>query len=61
MEREDWAQLSPGLRVTMSVGVATRQDEPDASAVLHHADTCLYEAKRLGRNRVVARPDLRYP
>lgn len=58
VEREDWAQLSPGLRVTMSIGLAMLRDEADASAVLHHADTCLYEAKRLGRNRVVARTKL---
>lgn len=61
VEGEDWTQLSPGLRVTMSVGLATLQHEPDAATVLNHADTCLYEAKRLGRNQVVARPDLRYP
>lgn len=61
VEDEDWTQLSPGLRVTMSVGLATLRGDSDAAAVLHRADTCLYEAKRLGRNRVVAGPDLRYP
>lgn len=59
VEREDWAQLSPGLQVTMSIGLATLKDEADASAVLHRADICLYQAKRHGRNRVVTTSSLR--
>jgi PleD family two-component response regulator len=37
----------------MSVGLATCNGESGASALLDRADTCLYEAKRRGRNRVV--------
>lgn len=45
----------PGPVMTISVGVAVRQDvEPDGvAAILARADSALYEAKRLGRDRVV--------
>jgi diguanylate cyclase (GGDEF)-like protein len=45
------------LQITMSVGVATRED-PDRSLddLLRRADLALYEAKRSGRNRVVGPP-----
>jgi len=55
VERERWPALAPGLQVTLSIGVATRRHETTAHALLHHADVCLYRAKDLGRNRVVAR------
>ena len=58
LEREDWTTLSPGLSVTMSIGVATCNGESQASALLDRADTCLYEAKRRGRNRVVTEQGL---
>ena len=53
LEGTDWTTLSSGLRVTMSIGLATCNGESEASALLDRADTCLYQAKRLGRNRVV--------
>jgi diguanylate cyclase (GGDEF)-like protein len=44
-----------GLRATMSVGVAAAAGERvDSHTLLTAADRCLYEAKRAGRNRVVA-------
>ena len=58
LEREDWTTLSPGLSVTMSVGLATCRDASEASALLDRADTCLYEAKRRGRNRLVTEQGL---
>jgi diguanylate cyclase (GGDEF)-like protein len=59
LEREDWTMLSSGLRVTMSIGLATSNGESEAAALLDRADACLYQAKRLGRNRVVTGNTLR--
>jgi diguanylate cyclase (GGDEF)-like protein len=56
VEREDWTPISPGLRVTMSIGLAVRDEEPSVQALLSRADARLYRAKHLGRNRVVAEP-----
>jgi diguanylate cyclase (GGDEF)-like protein len=47
----DWDAVAPGLVVTASVGVAC-VDEPGDLAAL--ADRRLYDAKRAGRDRVVA-------
>jgi diguanylate cyclase (GGDEF)-like protein len=57
VERHPWEQLSPGLRVTMSVGLAARCRESTVDALLQRADACLYRAKHLGRNRIVTRAD----
>ncbi len=57
------AVAEAGLRwgVTASVGVATRLGPTTAQALLVAADEAMYEAKRAGRNRVMAattcRPD----
>ena len=56
MEREDWPAISPGLRVTMSIGLAVHREAAGVSALLRLADARLYRAKQLGRNRVVAEP-----
>jgi diguanylate cyclase (GGDEF)-like protein len=53
VERHPWEDLSPGLSVTMSVGVTARREESTVKALLDRADACLYRAKHLGRNRVV--------
>src|SRR5438067_267586 len=43
----------PALSVTISAGVATLgTDAQDAAGLIEQADTALYEAKRLGRDRV---------
>jgi diguanylate cyclase (GGDEF)-like protein len=58
VEADRWSRLAPGLQVTLSVGLATRLDETTALAMLHRADEALYQAKHLGRNRVVSRHTL---
>ena len=40
-------------RVTVSIGVATCSNNDTASTLIERADTCLYAAKRAGRNRVI--------
>ncbi|WP_025322542.1 GGDEF domain-containing protein [Deferrisoma camini] len=42
------------VRVTLSVGVATWQPGEDEQALVQRADDALYQAKRAGRNRVMA-------
>lgn len=45
-------RLGVDLPVTVSVGVATAEQEEDISAVIERADRALYVAKRRGRDRV---------
>ncbi len=44
-------------RVTISIGVATLQKGDTAQSLIERADTCLYAAKRNGRNRVISEAD----
>jgi diguanylate cyclase (GGDEF)-like protein len=56
-EVEDWRwdEIAPGLRVTVSLGLATQiVGGGEASALLSRADIQLYNAKRSGRNRVIS-------
>ena len=44
-----------GIRVTVSIGIASSTANNDTSdELLHRADQALYRAKREGRNRVIA-------
>jgi diguanylate cyclase (GGDEF)-like protein len=55
---EEELRTPGGAPVTVSVGVATWSGDPEdaASAVVRRADAALYEAKRAGRNCIVASP-----
>jgi diguanylate cyclase (GGDEF)-like protein len=53
IETDDWAEIRPELRVTVSFGVCARTDESDVDALVERADAAMYRAKRSGRNRVV--------
>jgi diguanylate cyclase len=44
-------------RVTISVGVATLRPGDSPQSLIGRADTCLYAAKRTGRNRVICETD----
>lgn len=44
-------------RVTVSVGVSMLQPGDDRDSLIERADTCLYAAKRNGRNRVICEAD----
>jgi diguanylate cyclase len=47
----DWSAFSPGMRVTISAGVATLRPDETEDKFLARADTALYAAKARGRNR----------
>jgi diguanylate cyclase (GGDEF)-like protein len=53
VETGSFDEAVPGLRVTVSLGVATWAGaSQDAAALLKRADEALYRAKESGRNRV---------
>jgi diguanylate cyclase (GGDEF)-like protein len=47
----DWSAFSPGMRVTVSAGIATLKASETADTILARADGALYTAKAQGRNR----------
>lgn len=44
--------------VTISIGAAALRPDDTPQTLIDRADTCLYTAKRLGRNRVICEADL---
>jgi len=50
----DWSAFSPGMRVTMSAGVATLRRDESSDTFLARADSALYAAKAQGRNRIAS-------
>jgi diguanylate cyclase (GGDEF)-like protein len=60
VERHDWSAMAPGLRVTVSAGVAHEVGgtfENRAEHQLLQADSQHYSAKQSGRNAVAYRED----
>lgn len=53
----DWSAAAPGLGVTVSVGITAFRKGDTIESLLKRSDNALYEAKRTGRNRVVALND----
>jgi diguanylate cyclase len=50
----DWSAFSPGMRVTMSAGIASLRPEESSDTFLARADSALYAAKAGGRNRIAS-------
>jgi diguanylate cyclase (GGDEF)-like protein len=50
----DWSAFSPGMRVTISAGVATLRPDETPDALLARADSALYQAKARGRNHIAS-------
>ena len=55
VEREPWESVSPGLRVSVSIGIAAG-DGGESEALLEEADRALYVAKASGRDAVTSAP-----
>ncbi|HZT43065.1 MAG TPA: diguanylate cyclase [Chthonomonadaceae bacterium] len=58
IEGYEWAQILPGLVVTISIGMATSREAALLEKIIALADERLYKAKREGKNQVCA-PSLR--
>jgi diguanylate cyclase (GGDEF)-like protein len=52
VQDHDWAQLSEGLAVTVSIGLCVSGAQLGATQLIEQADAALYTAKKEGRNRV---------
>jgi diguanylate cyclase len=50
----DWSAFSPGMRVTISAGVATLRQNETSDNFLARADGALYASKASGRNRITS-------
>ena len=48
----DWSAFSPGMKVTISAGVATLKPNETSDTFLARTDSALYAAKAQGRNRI---------
>lgn len=52
VEKENWDDIAPGMKVTVSLGVTQWQPGMNAAALVAAADEKLYKAKTSGRNQV---------
>lgn len=53
VEGVDFSVQGERIRLTVSVGGAIADAQPDLGDLMRQADACLYQAKRGGRNRVI--------
>ncbi len=51
---KDWTLTAAGLKVTVSVGIASFRKGESIEQLLKRADNALYQAKHAGRNRTVS-------
>jgi diguanylate cyclase (GGDEF)-like protein len=54
----DLSETGAGLKVTVSIGIATADAGKPLAEAIARADTALYEAKESGRNRCVVAHDV---
>lgn len=54
VERYGWGTIAPGLRVTISLGLAVRVNDEDLESLTTRVDSALHQAKTAGRNRIVS-------
>ncbi len=54
VERYGWGTIAPGLRVTISIGLAVRMNDEEMDSLTSKADHALKQAKTAGRNRVIS-------
>jgi diguanylate cyclase len=50
----DWSAIAPGMKLTISAGLAEYREGESVEQIVNRADAALYEAKREGRNRVAS-------
>lgn len=50
----DWSAFSPGMRLTISAGVATLRANETSDNLLARADSALYASKARGRDRITS-------
>lgn len=51
---EAWANLAPGLAMTVSIGITSAGHQEEVARILARADAALYRSKSGGRNRLTA-------